>query len=423
MASVRFYLEKRRDANGHIRRTRVPILAYFSFEGKRLQLFTGERIDFSDWDFQEQQPMPDARGGKQLNRYLQSLATEIMDIYHAAKTVGINPGREYMREQLRHRRQKDNVRFLDVFMRFIDENNEHWSLYTFRKIKTTYNHLLKFAAAEEIDIEFKKIDHEFLDRYIRFFRIKYGHSNNTISKNLDVLKWFLNWASGKGYNQNPSYRDYKFKWPCKPRIGQADLVLEWDDLMNLQQFNPGNAVLEGIRDIFCFMCFSGLKLTKVNELKSHNIFPAYIRIPENATFYQLPINEHAYKIARNYLELYQPDGRCFPYFRHPDFNRHLKMLGKEAGINSFVTLRIHTGSETGTRQVPKYEVLSSKVAVNTFLFNALKLGISAEVLSFVTGSKTTYGVERIRPLVEHAAFSDIQKFNLLSPGNGQPSDQ
>ena len=70
MASVRFYLEKRRDANGHIRRTRVPILAYFSFEGKRLQLTTGERIDFSDWDFQEQQAMPDSRGGKQLNLYL-----------------------------------------------------------------------------------------------------------------------------------------------------------------------------------------------------------------------------------------------------------------------------------------------------------------------------------------------------------------
>ena len=423
MSSVRFYLEKRRDANGHIRRTRVPILAYFTFEGKRLQLTTGERIDFSDWDFQEQKPKPDARGGKQLTRYLQSLATEIMDIYHEAKTVGINPGLEYMRGQLLNRRQKDNVRFFDVFMRFIDENHEHWSLYTFRKIKTTYNHLHKYASAEEMDIEFKKIDNEFLDRYVRFFRIKYSHSNNTISKNLDVLKWFLNWASGKGYNKNLAFRDYKFKWLCKPRIGQEDLVLEWDELMNLQHFSPEHGVLKGIRDIFCFMCFSGLKLTRVNELKSHNIFPTYIRIQEPASFYQLPINEHAYNIARNYLELYQPDGRCFPYFRHPDFNRHLKRLGKEAGISSFVTLEIYSGTEKGTRQVQKYEVLSSKVAVNTFLFNALRLGISAEVLSFVTGSKTTYGVERIRQLLEHAAYGDIQKFNALPAGNAKQSEK
>ena len=423
MASVRFYLEKRRDANGHIRRTRVPILAYFSFEGKRLQLTTGERIDFSDWDFQEQQAMPDSRGGKQLNLYLQSLAGEILDIYHEAKTVGVNPGLEYMREQLRHRGQKDNVRFFDVFMRFIDENHEQWSLYTFRKIKTTYNHLLKFADAEEIDIEFKKINQEFLDRYVRFFRIKYAHTNNTISKNLDVLKWFLNWATRKGYNKNLSYRDYSFKWLSKPRIEQEDLVLEWDELIKLQTFNPEKRVLEEIRDIFCFMCFSGLKLSRVNELKSHNIFPTYIRIPENSASFQLPINEHAFKIAEKYLELYQPDGRCFPYFRHPDFNRYLKKLGREAGINSFVTLEIHSGTEKGTRQVQKYEILSSKVAVNTFLFNALRLGISAEVLSFVTGSKTTHGVKRIRPLLEHVAYGDIQKFNMLSPGNANQADQ
>jgi hypothetical protein len=119
--------------------------------------------------------------------------------------------------------------------------------------------------------------------------------------------------------------------------------------------------------------------------------------------------------------MHHPDGRCFPYFRHPDFNRHLKRLGKEAGINSFVTIEIHSGVEKGTRQVQKYEVLSSKVGVNTFLFNALRLGISAEVLSFLMGSKTTSGVERIRPLLEHAAYGDIQKFNALPAGNAQQS--
>ena len=416
MTIVRFYLEKRRDENGHVRRSNVPILAYFSFDGKRLQLTTGERISMSDWDFQEQKAREDARGSKQLNRYLQSLATEILDIYREAKTVGINPGMAYMREQLKQRKRTDNVKFFDVFMRFIDENHEQWSLYTFRKIKTTYNHLLRFARAEEMDIEFNKIDQDLLDRYVRFFRIKYSHSNNTISKNLDVLKWFLNWASKKGYNKTFIYKDYKFAWEAKPRIGQADLVLDWEELMKLIDYEPARDTLKEIRDIFCFMCFSGLKLSRVTEIKSYDVHTDYIRISENSSFHNLPINEHAYRIISKYLEPYRADGRCFRNYSNPDFNRHLKHLAKEAGIDSFVTLEIYSGIEKGTRQVPKYEILSSKVAVNTFIFNALKLGITAEVLSYVTGGKTSYGVERIRSLIEHTAFDDIRKFNILSPG-------
>jgi integrase len=417
MATVRFYLEKRKDVDGHIRRKNVPILAYFSFEGKRLQLTTGERINFSDWDFQEQRAYPDSKGAKQLNNYLQSLAAEILDIYRGAKTIGMTPGVEFIREQIKYRRRRDTLSFFDVFMRFINENYSNWSIHTFRKIKTNYNHLRKFSESEEIEIEFNRIDKDFLDRYVRFFKIKYGHSNNTIAKNLDVLKWFLNWSADNGFNKSMIYKDYQLEWICKPRIDQADLVLEWDELINLKQFTPDRKVHTEVRDLFCFMCFTGLKLSRVNDLKSSNIFPTYIRIQVNSSFQNLPINEYAYEIVSKYLNTDNPDERCFKYFRHPDFNRNLKQLAKDAGINSFVTLEIYSGPEKGTRQVQKHSILSSKVAVNTFLFHALRLGISSEVLSFITASKTTHGVERIRPLLEHATYNEIRKFNALSLGD------
>ena len=88
-------------------------------------------------------------------------------------------------------------------------------------------------------------------------------------------------------------------------------------------------------------------------------------------------------------------------------------MGKIAGINRFVNVSSYSGTEEGSRQVPKYEILSSKVAINTFLFNGLKLGISAEVLSFLTERKTFASVDRIRPLLENAAYDDIRKFDTL----------
>ncbi len=416
MASVRYYIEKRRGENGRTRTENVPILLYFSFEGKRLQINTGEKVNAGDWDSDQQAVRPETSGSKQLNRYLDSLGNEVLDIYREARAMGMQPGSNYIREQLKYRRRKDHIDFFEVLMRFIDENNDRWSIHTFRKIRTAYNHLRAFSKTEEIDIEFNRIDRDFLDRYVRFFRVKYKHSNNTISKNVNVLKWFLNWAYERGYNKSTLYRDYKIRWEVKPRVKTADMVLDWDELMKLNQYEPDSVNLKEVRDIFCFMCFAGLKLSRAYQLKQSNIYNEYVRIPgkEGNEFYNIPVNNQAATILKSYDDRSYPGGTCFPYYHNPHFNQLLKQLGKEAGINRFVVMEIFSGPERGSRQVPKYEILTSKVAINTFLFNGLRLGISSEVLAYVTDQKTLVGIERIRTLLEHAAFDDIRKFNKLS---------
>ncbi len=415
MASVRYYIEKRRDQQGRIRTQKVPILMYFSFDGKRLQLNTGERVNAGDWDEEKQVLKPGVPGSKQINRYLASLGEEVLSVYREARETGKKPGTHYMREQLKYQRRKDHIGFFDVFMRFIDENHSRWSIYTFRKIRTTYNHLRRFSEAEQIDIEFNRIDRDFLDRYVRFFRIKYNHSNNTIVKNLNVLKWFLNWATERGYNKSVLYRDYELTWETGPRVRTADLVLDWEELMRISHYEPGSRSLKEVRDIFCFMCFSGIKLSRVYQLKQSNVLGDQVRMPGKGgmDYYHLPLNERASQILAEYRDRNYPGDACFPHYSNPYFNQLLKQLGKEAGVNHFISLEIHAGPERGIRQVPKYQILSSKIAVNTFLFNGLRLGVSAETLAFVTDSKTLAAIERFHPLLEQAAFEDIRKFNRL----------
>jgi integrase len=415
LASVRYYIEKRRDPQGRLITRNVPILLYFSFDGKRLQLSTGERVDAGDWDAENQEVRQEAPGSRQLNRYLRSLGEELMDIYREARSTGIQPGTTYLREQLKYRRRKDNIDFFDVLMHFIDENHSRWSIYTFRKIRTLYNHLRRFSETEQVKIQFNRIDRDFLDHYVRFFKIKYDHTNNTIAKNISVLKWFLNWACERGYNKSTLYRDYKLAWVAKPRVRAGDQVLDWEELMRLSRYEPSSGNLREVRDIFCFMCFTGLKLSRVNHLMRSDVFSDHIRVPgrTESGYYNLPLNERALGILEKYLEGDHPGGTCFPSYPNPYFNRLLKQLGKDAGINRFVPLEIHSGTDKGIRQVPKYEILTSKVAVNTFILNGLRLGVSAEVLSYVTGQKTLAGVERIRPLLEQAAFDDIRKFNEM----------
>ena len=423
MSSNKFYLERRRDEHGRIMSRNVPILLYFSFEGKRLQLNTGERINAGDWDREKQAVRTEVPGSKQLNRYLQSLGEEVKAVYREARAAGIRPGTSYLREQLKTRRRKDNVDFFNILMRFIEENNSHWSIYTFRQIRTMYNHLRRFSDTEQMVIEFNRIDADFIDRYARYFRIKYDHSNSTILKNINILKWFLNWAGDKGYNKSTAYRDYEFSWEVKPRLKDSDLVLDWEELMKISRFELFSVEnLKVVRDIFCFMCFSGLKLSRVSQLKEAHVYGDHLRLPGTGVdgCRVVPMNEYAAGILKAYSGNAYPGGTCFPFYHTPYFNQLVKKMAKEAGINRFVTLEIHSGPEKGSRQVPKYQILSSKVAVNTFLFNGLRLGITADVLAYVTDRKTLAGIERIRPLLENAAFGDIRKFNSLQDGIAVP---
>jgi site-specific recombinase XerD len=415
LASVRFYIEKRRDAQGRVRTINVPILLFFSFDGKRIQVNTGERINAGDWDPERQEVRSNVKGAKILNKYLISLAEDFQEIYREARTLGIQPGKEYILKEFRHRRRKTGIDFFDVIMRFINENHESWSIHTFRKMRTTYNHLRSFSEAEELEINFSRIDKEFLDRYAKFFRIKYNHTNSTIAKNLDVLKWFLNWATSRGYNKNLAFRDYQLDWQTGNRVPENARVLDWDELMKLSAHQPASKNLKIVRDVFCLMCFTGLKLSRIYEIQAGNVFEDRILMPgsEGSEPISFPINKRAHQILEHYTSDPQPDGSCFKMYHNSYFNRLLKTLGREAGLNRFVQLQIHSGREKGIRQVPKYEIITSKIAVNTFIYNGLRLGISAEVIAYITDQKTYSAIDRIRPILEGEASRDIRKFDIL----------
>lgn len=415
MSSIKYYIERRRDELGRVRTRNIPILLYFSFDGNRFQLYTGERVDMGDWDSKNQCVKNGVPGSKQINRYLSFLGEEVRSIYLEALSIGIQPGTRYIRDQLRSRRRKIKVDFFDVLMRFIDENHNQWSIHTFRKVRTAYNHLRQFSETEQINIEFERIDPHFIERYARFFRIKYNHTNTTILKNINVLKWFLNWAAKRGYNRSRAYLDYEFNWEARPRIRDDDLVLSWEELLKLSDFKPSAENLMEVRDIFCFMCFTGFRLSKVYQMKKGNVFADFVRmaVPRDGTYINYPLNENAGRILAGYSGRNYPGDNCFPYYPNPYFNKLLKQLGREAGINRFVSLEVYSGTELGKRQVPKYEILTSKMAVNTFVFNGLRLNIPAEILAHVCGRSTVLGIEKFRPLVDQVSLESVREFDNL----------
>jgi site-specific recombinase XerD len=396
MPSVNFYLEKRRDQYGRIKTRNVPVLMYFSYDGRRFQFNTGEKTDFEKWDFEMQKIREKVPFSEQINAYLNSLALGVMNLYREAKQTGIQPGNTYFRESLRNRKTHSGHKFFDAYIRFIEENNERWSIYTFRKIKTNYRHLRDFSENSGYQVDFDRINEDFYRKYADYF-LKKGHSNSTILKNINILKWFLNWSTRKGYNRNMYYRDYRFPWEHSYKADPADLYLEWDELMALYHAELSEQLLSEVRDIFCFMCFTGLKHSQLRLLGMNIDIQNNINIlqSENRKNPSVSFSKYIEEILNRYSRNI-PGNKTFPDIRNAEMNRYIKDAGKIAGINRPVKIQIYKGLEKLAREVPKYKLFSTRVARNTFIYHSLRLDIPLQHILNMTGMKTLHGIRKLR---------------------------
>ena len=71
MPSTRYYLEKRRTINGEKNEKNLPIYLYFSFDKKRYQYNTGQKIDSHLWDKKKQRVKGSATGAFEINMMLE----------------------------------------------------------------------------------------------------------------------------------------------------------------------------------------------------------------------------------------------------------------------------------------------------------------------------------------------------------------
>ena len=102
MAEIKFYLEKRKDsATGEINEQNVPIILFYSFNGKRLQYYTGMRIDASKWDEENMKVSKGYADASEINRELGKLKSKVEDIHSKAKALDEELSVEYFRERLK----------------------------------------------------------------------------------------------------------------------------------------------------------------------------------------------------------------------------------------------------------------------------------------------------------------------------------
>lgn len=439
--ATNFYLDLRTDKKGDAAiRMRVVV------KGTRMMTTAGLKIAPAKWDAARQQVRKGSSNSAGLtwstiNAMLSRIAEHFARYENECISAGIEPTLNDLKAELAKalseekapvRKKERAPGFFDYFDRFVAERGEasQWSLATFNKFRALRKQLKEFRPR----IKFDEIDEKRITAFMSFLRTAKGQVNSTIAKQLGYLRWFLRWATLKGYNTNTAFRDFS----PKLKTAQKKVVfLEWDELMRVYQYelppNGTDVVLKdylgheyiktvreagGIaktRDIFCFCCFTSLRYSDAQNLKRADIRDGKMTITtvKTADTITIELNKYAKAILARYAERTDLEGYVFPRITNQRMNSYLKDLCELCGLNEPITETHYRGSERFDETFPKYALIGTHTGRRTFICNALMLGIPAEIVMKWTGHADYSAMRPYIDIANSAKEREMNKFNNL----------
>lgn len=438
--AVNFYLEKRTDKQGN-----APIRVSVSIRGVRFVTSTGYKIAPSKWDAKKQQVKRGCSNSQGLT--YATINTRLLSIWEHFAT--------FENQCLMDRRQLDKTTlhdefvqnfgksgsalqdeapktFFDVWAVFVEDmgTQNQWTKATYQKFAALENHLKEWNAS----ITFDSLNETGLTNFVGFLRDNLGMRNTTIGKQISFLKWFLRWATVRGYNEQRAFLTFSPKLKIAPK---RVIFLEWDEVMKVYNYMiPANgtkvtltdaagkqytkivhdaAALEKARDIFCFCCFTSLRYSDAANLKRSNLDGGNIILTTKKTADTLTIelNKYANAILAKYDGASLPNNKALPQMSNQRMNEYLKDLCELCEINQPITQTYYTGNQRHDETKPKFALIGTHTGRRTFICNALMMGISPQIVMKWTGHSDYKSMRPYIDVTDAAKAKAMDLFNKL----------
>lgn len=393
--------EKNRLAE-NIENTLLQIFLYLRFNGKTIKVYADRKCTQKQWNFDKQRV--DSRyykaGAPELNKYLGSLVDEVCKLYEANLEKGKPTTSDDIKaivERLNDKgaSSKNQVTVEKAFNQYLDLSKDRRAANTIKKYNSTWNHLQGYAKYKRQKLSFDIFDLDFEHSFRNYLITEKEASDNTIAKYLKTLKSFLRFCLERGYHNNTTFQRYQ----STEKEGEI-YILSLEELMNLLQYEFNNDRLSQVRDVFCFMCFTGLRYSDAAQLRREHIKNNIINLVAQKTLTDtiIPLNPFALSI----LQRYQDDPKPLPIISNQKMNDYLKEIGQIVGLNEQVRVKRWINSRLFESYVPKYEVLTCHVGRKTFTTLSLILGMSETEVKAFTNHKSDKDFRRyVRMALEH----------------------
>lgn len=271
--------------------------------------------------------------------------------------------------------------FFNLFDIYLDSIKPDRTAQTIRGYKTIRNFLENFEKSTGYMIDFNTINNLFLDALKKYAFTDKNIAHNYFSKIISVLKSFIRWAKDRDIKVTEHFKDFSF-----PEKDKEIIFLTMDELMTLYSYKFETKRLNNARDVFCFGCFTGLRVSDIIGLKKDHIQGKSIvkTIQKSKKPAEIPLNKFALQILKKHSKL--PD-KPLPKISAQKLNDYIKECCETAEINTPTMFIKYYGGKAKEEVLPKYKLITSHVARKTFLTNSILLGMNYMAAKAIGGHK------------------------------------
>ena len=380
-------------------------------------LATGYRVDPDKWIAEAQRCRPNSFHGPskvpsseinaEIERYVAAAREVFAELGHSPERDEVS---RRMRLKLGLRSAPGTPSPREAFTVFLCEQGalQGWSSGTAIKMRVVGKHIDDSTFFPT----FSAFTTKNLQKYLYFLREDLGLTDTTVHRQVGYLRWFLRWAAGKGWLTVPDWESFspKLHTPPKPVI-----YLDWDELMRVWTFHdPRRPMLDGVRDIFAFCAFTGLRYSDAHALTWADVGEDAVRVTTKKTYDALTIELN--KWSREVLSRYDRGGaleKVFPRIANQVMNRDIKVICKACGIDAPVHLTKYKGGERLDETFPKWKLIGTHAARRTFVVNALQLGVSPTIVMQWTGHSSYNSMKPYIAIADSARAQAMKGFDSL----------
>jgi len=265
-----------------------------------------------------------------------------------------------------------------------------------------------FQQAVGREYGFDDIDMDFYNDFTAYLK-QCGYSINTIGKCIKQFKAIMALSEAEGHHANAKYKDKRFKGPHAD-VDAIYLTREELDRIIAVPARRLSARMQLARDIFLIGVWTAQRVSDYNYLRPEDIHTTIRRwvddIPDpdhpgktvsvirerEITYIDIRQKKTGAKVSipcstelKRILEKY---GGAIPHLPDQELNRHIKEIGRLAGLTEPVTVESSKGGRSIRERIPKYRLIHSHTARRTGATLMYLAGIDLYDIMKVTGHTT-----------------------------------
>ncbi|WP_233890469.1 site-specific integrase [Tenacibaculum piscium] len=200
---------------------------------------------------------------------------------------------------------------------------------TYRQQYSVLTKLRKFQPS----ILFQEITEELIQKLVIYCKVELKNKETTVQTTLKSFKKYLHLANKKGIKTKLTYTDISVKSFKGDRT-----FLDETEIKQLYKYYNSCFISEtckNILDRFLFACFTGLRISDIQNLTDDNIIDEYIAFKSEKTgkFQKIKLNEPAKKfLHKDVVFLGKYTNECI--------NENLKFIAKASQIKKHLTFHV-----------------------------------------------------------------------------------